>query len=270
MVTWDSDPDGPVPVVITGRAEEKGARVVRLVVAYDGTGLSGWQRQADDPTVQGHLEEALARVAGHPVTVQGAGRTDAGVHARGQVAHFKTRTNRTCEAFLKGGNSLLPNRIAILEAETVSPEFHARFSAKSKIYDYDILNTSVRFPLLRNYAWHLPRRLDIDRIREALSLLPGEHDFAAFQSTGSIVQSTTRRMLDASLSFPGEGLVRISLEADGFLRHMVRAIVGTLVMVGQSRITVERFREILRSADRSQAGPTAPAQGLCLRLVKYE
>ncbi|MEW6265209.1 MAG: tRNA pseudouridine(38-40) synthase TruA [Thermodesulfobacteriota bacterium] len=245
------------------------ARNIKLVLEYDGTGLAGWQRQKDKPTVQGCLEAALARLTGHPVTVIGAGRTDAGVHARGQAANFKTTSPRTTAEIIGGGNALLPPAIAILSAVEVPLSFHARYDAKSKVYDYDLFLSPIRPALRRFRVWRQPPGLDLGAMRTALTGLVGRHDFAGFQSTGSKVKQTVRQVLAADLSAHPDGLVRISLEADGFLRHMVRAIVGTLVLVGRGRITPAGFREILEAGDRALAGPTAPAQGLCLREVKY-
>lgn len=248
---------------------ELAPRNIKLILEYDGTGLSGWQRQADGLTVQGLLEQALGRITGHMVTVHGAGRTDAGVHAKGQVANFSTRSARTCQQILRGGNALLPSQITILSAKEVPADFHARYQAKSKIYDYDLFLSPVRPALRRDFVWHLPMTLNLKAMTQALNFVLGEHDFAAFQSVGTPVHSTIRRLWTAQLSQPLINLVRISLEADGFLRHMVRAIVGTLVLVGQGRLTPLDFQQILLSADRSRAGPTAPARGLCLRQVRY-
>ena len=249
---------------MTGRS-----RNIKLVLEYDGTGLAGWQRQKDRPTIQGHLEEALSRLTGEAVTVHGAGRTDAGVHALGQAAHFKTLSPRTVEEILRGGNALLPDRIAIRSALEVPPDFHARYSAKSKQYAYDLFVGPVRPALRRHFVWHLRNALNVEAMAEALGRLKGKHDFAAFQSTGSDVQTTVRRMLRAEITEPREHYVRVSLEADGFLRHMVRAIVGTLVLVGQGEMSPDGFEDILHWGERSRAGPTAPARGLCLREVRY-
>ncbi|MEW5724789.1 MAG: tRNA pseudouridine(38-40) synthase TruA [Thermodesulfobacteriota bacterium] len=244
-------------------------RNIKLVLEYEGTGLAGWQRQKDEPTVQGFLEGALLRLTQETVTVIGAGRTDAGVHAKGQVAHFKTASPRTLEELVRGGNALLPAQIAILSAQEMPRDFHARYHARSKVYDYDLCLAPVRPALRRNFVWHLPGRLDLSAMSAALECLPGRRDFAAFQSTGTLVQNTVREMTRAELAEKGGGLVRLTLEADGFLRHMVRAVAGTLVLVGRGRITPDGFREILEARDRGRAGPTAPAQGLCLRAVKY-
>ncbi|MFH1139377.1 MAG: tRNA pseudouridine(38-40) synthase TruA [Pseudomonadota bacterium] len=244
-------------------------RNIKLILEFDGTGLAGWQRQAGPVTVQGLVEEALSRLTGRPVTVIGAGRTDAGVHARGMAANFRTSSPRALEEIVRGGNSLLPPQVAILSAEEVPLDFHARYSAKSKVYDYDILVSPVRRPLAREQAWLQPPGLDPGAMRDAASRLPGEHDFAGFQSTGSSVKTTVRTMLDARIEEPFPGLIRAVFEADGFLRHMVRALVGTLALVGRGRLNPAGFEAVLLSRDRSRAGPTAPARGLFLREVRY-
>ena len=244
-------------------------RNIRLLIEFDGTGLFGWQRQADRPTVQGHLESALARLTGEKISVIGAGRTDAGVHARGQTANFKTDSRLTESDILRGGNALLPPQIAILTAEQVPLDFHARYDARSKVYDYYLYLSPIRPALRRRFVWHLQPGLDLETMGAALARLVGRHDFASFQSTGSGVKNTVRNVLEASISSRPEGLVRISIEADGFLRQMVRAVVGTLVDVGRGRTGPAGFEEIMRAKDRSRAGPTAPAHGLCLREVRY-
>lgn len=244
-------------------------RNIKIVIEYDGAGLAGWQRQADQPTVQGHLESAMARLTGETVSVQGAGRTDAGVHARGQCAHFRTTSDRTPAEIIRGGNALLPGRIAILSAEEVPLDFHARFSAKSKIYDYLLDLSPTPRPLRRRYAWHTTPHLDLTEMERALSRLRGEHDFAAFQSTGSPVKTSIRHMMAVHLQDEKDDLVRLTFQADGFLRHMVRALVGTLVLVGRKRICPDEFEKILESGQRKLAGPTAPAHGLYLVAVQY-
>ncbi len=244
-------------------------RNILLVIEYEGTGLAGWQRQADRPTVQGHLEAALARLTDAPVTVYGAGRTDAGVHARGQAANFKTGSRRTLTEIVRGTNALLPARIAVRSASEVALDFHARYDAKSKIYDYELMVSPTRSVWRRHFAWHLEGPLDTEVMRLCLDCLVGEHDFASFQSTGSEVKSSVRRILKTDIETTPEGFIRISLEGNGFLRHMVRAVVGTLVLAGRGKIGPEDFQEILAAADRSRAGATAPAHGLFLRAVRY-
>ena len=252
------------------RKSEEGLRNIQLIVEYDGTGLSGWQRQKNRPTIQGHLETALSRLAGETIQVNGAGRTDAGVHAYGQSANFRTACRLPLEAFRKGGNALLPGQIAIRSVRERSLNFHARFDARGKIYDYELLTAPVRSPLVRAYAWHISARLDLAEMNRALRCIVGRHCFAAFQSTGSPVRDTRRHVRAVGLREWNDGRIRLSIEADGFLRHMVRALVGTVVQVGQGRFSAGDFEEILKSGDRSRAGPTAPARGLFLRQVNYD
>jgi len=252
------------------RAASGPERNLKLTLEYDGAGLAGWQRQPDRPTVQGFLETALARLTSERVSVIGAGRTDAGVHARGQVANFKTVSCLTAAEIRRGGNALLPKQIVILSAEEAADDFHARYNALSKIYDYDLLLSPVRSALRRGVAWHIAPKLDLSAITQALDILVGKHDFAGFQSTGSPVRDTTRRVIEAALTPASEDLVRITLEADGFLRHMVRAMVGTLVEIGRGGFGPARIEEILQTKDRSLAGATAPPHGLFLREVKYK
>ncbi|MBW2621667.1 MAG: tRNA pseudouridine(38-40) synthase TruA [Deltaproteobacteria bacterium] len=244
-------------------------RNLKLTLEYDGTGLAGWQRQKDRPSVQGRLEEALNRLTGEKVIVIAAGRTDAGVHASGQVAHFRTASRLTLEEIQRGGNALLPAQIAIVSVEEAAPDFHARYHAMSKTYTYDLYTHPVRPVRFRNYSWHVPAELDLAAMDRALKCLVGEHDFASFRSVGSTPKTTVRRILTADIStLPGDR-IRITLQGTGFLRHMVRAIVGTLVKVGRSKMSPAEFEAVLRARDRSAAGVTAPAQGLCLRAVHY-
>ena len=244
-------------------------RNLKLVIEYDGTGLAGWQRQPDRPSVQGFLEAAVHRLTGEESTVIGAGRTDAGVHARGQVAHFKTWSGLPPDVFLRGLNALLPDAISVKAVDEVPLDFHARYHAVSKIYDYDLYLKPTPSALNRLYAWHIPFALDLEDMARALERLRGEQDFASFQSTGSQVAGTVRRMMDVALVPMDNGLVRITLQANGFLRHMVRSIVGTLVDVGRGRMTWSGIEAVVDARDRARAGATAPAHGLCLREVRY-
>ena len=243
----------------------------KITVEYDGRDFAGWQRQGPGAglTVQGVLEEALSRLCAHPVTVHGSGRTDAGVHARGQTASFLTESGRTAEAVVKGGNCLLPYSVAILEAVEVPLDFHARFSAVGKTYDYDFLTSSTRRPLRERRAWWVGPNLDWDLVAEALPLLVGEKDFAAFQSQGSEVKSTVRTITGAVLSRPEPEVRRLSFSGTGFLRHMVRAMAGLMAEIGRGRLKAASVEDIIRSGDRSLAGPTAPAGGLYLARVIY-
>lgn len=255
-------------------------RNIRLLIAFDGTAYSGWQRQKSAPTIQGEIELCLQRMTGAAVTLHGAGRTDAGVHALGMVANFRTRARIPCPGFLQGLNSMLPPDIRILEASEVPDEFHSRYSATGKTYRYTICTAPIQLPTERLYATHVSRPLDAARIRAALARVIGSHDFASFEGNGSRDPE--------SGGFAGRGAVRILYLAEysaqaaqpdtwyfrftgnGFLRHMVRNLVGTLLLVGSGRITPDEFAAILQSKDRTRAGATAPAHGLLLEQVLYE
>lgn len=242
----------------------------KITVAYDGRDFVGWQRQAAGQSVQGALEEALSRVCNHPVIIHGSGRTDAGVHALGQVASFTTGSGRTPAQIIQGGNCLLPPEVAILRAEEMPESFHARFSALGKRYDYELLTSPTRRPLYNKRIWWVGPDLDWEAMAEALPAFQGERDFAAFQSTGSEVGSTVRTIYRASLSRSGEVTRRLIFVGSGFLRHMVRAMVGLLVEIGKGRLPAASIPEIIASGDRCRSGPTAPADGLYLFGVFYD
>jgi len=244
-------------------------RNIKLLIQYDGTNYLGWQVQAQGPTVQGALEEKLALLTGEKVPLIGSGRTDSGVHALGQVANFKTKSQMETHTIQKALNSLLPSDIAVIGVEEVEEDFNARGSAKSKIYEYRILNREIRSVFHREYAWHIPQKLDIREMQKATRILIGEHDFSSFRSVGTPTKTAIRKVFKAEWKRNKEGFLQFEIEATGFLKQMVRAIVGTLVEVGKSKITVEEFREILESKDRKNGGPTAPAHGLLLQEVKY-
>ncbi len=240
-----------------------------MVLEYDGSGYHGWQRQAGVLTLQEVIESRLEVMLGRPVRVRGSGRTDAGVHARGQVVSFYARTRLHPDQILRGLNSLLPADIVILEVVEVADTFHARFSALSKVYEYHILNRGVGSALERNRAWHIRRPLDVASMEEALGGILGRHDFRAFMAAGSSVRSTERCLFEAGLSRPEPGRLVFRFVADGFLRHMVRNLVGTLVEVGRGKLPPKGLREILDGRDRQRAGMTAPAHGLYLVMVNY-
>lgn len=244
-------------------------RNIRLLLEYDGTGYHGWQRQADAVTIQQTLEEALERLTGEAAALIGSGRTDAGVHARGQVANFRTGSAIPLTAFHQGLNSLLPRDIAVLAATEAEPAFHARKSARSKTYEYRILNRGNRSPLHRNYAWWIAPRLEVAAMAQAAAILPGEHDFTAFRASGSDNLNPVRRVLAAGWQEgPGDWL-SFTITATGFLRGMVRSLVGTMVEVGRGKAPPTILKELLTSGARHLAGPTAPPQGLYLVEVFY-
>jgi len=244
-------------------------RNIKLILEYDGSGYHGWQRQKNDLTIQEVLEENIGIITRETVVVLGSGRTDAGVHALHQVCNFKTNSNIASEPMRSGLNSLLPDDIYIKKLEDVSPDFHSRYSAKSKVYEYRIWNRQEPDLFLRNLIWHVRGKLFIEDIRSCLFLLTGEHDFSSFRSSGSSNRNPVRKMMRAELIQPEEGILNLIFEAEGFLRHMVRNIAGTVMEVGRGRITTEDFNEIFQAKDRRKAGINAPPQGLFLKDVKY-
>jgi len=243
-------------------------RTVKLVLEYDGFGYCGWQVQDNAPTIQGTLEAALVNILGQHVRLHGAGRTDAKVHALGQVASFRCPSLIPCLALQRGLNSLLPHDVVVREVQDVTAEFHARFSALGKVYAYRILNRPMRAPMRLRYVWHLPYTLDVPVMAEAGALLQGTHDFTSFQATGSNVKTTERTLTTLTITREADEVV-LTCSANGFLRHMVRNIVGTLVEVGRGRRTPGDIPHILAGHARRLAGVTAPPQGLCLMRVLY-
>ena len=241
----------------------------KLLIEYDGTHYHGWQRQKDDRSIQGEIENALKKITANAVTVVGSGRTDAGVHAEDQVASFECDTRLEPEELRNGLNSLLAEDIIIKVCERVSASFHARYNAKSKVYCYKILNRPTPAAIGRQYSWFIRKSLNQDAMRTAIAHIIGRHDFKSFEGTGSPRQHTTRQVYSAELIEHKDGLLIFHIEADGFLRYMVRNIVGTLVDVGMQKLTPDDFKRILDAKDRSQASATAPAHGLTLIEVKY-
>ncbi len=250
-------------------------RNIKLVISYDGTHFSGWQRQRHGRTIQGEIESCLTLMTKEQIDLHGAGRTDAGVHAERMVAHFETRSTISCPAFLRSLNSMLPGSIRILNVENVDLAFHARFSATAKRYQYIIFTDKIQPPHLRLYSVHVTRKLNVQAIENCLKLLEGTHDFSSFENTGS---------RDKSIS-SGRGAVRTIYKAEliegppfhlifqftgnGFLRNMVRNLIGTLLEVGSEKLSVENFSEILEARNRTKAAATAPAHGLFLKEVLY-
>ena len=241
----------------------------KLIIEYDGTRYHGWQRQKKEATIQGEIEKALWIMTRSSVSLNGSGRTDAGVHARGQAANFRCDTNLDPEIFQRGLNSLLPEDIVIRECRQVEDTFHARYSVKSKIYHYKIFNHPVPTAIKRQYVWSIRSRLDILAMQSAISYIIGSHDFKAFEGAGSPRAHTNRHVMAADLFESDNRVLIFRIEANGFLRFMVRNIVGTLVDVGLGKTAPAEFKQILKSRDRNRAGATAPARGLCLMEVKY-
>ncbi len=244
-------------------------RNIKLLIEYDGTNYLGWQVQPKGPTIQGMLGDKIKLLTGESIQLFGSGRTDAGVHALGQVAHFKTQSRMDLCSMQRALNSLLPRDIVIQKIEEVEEGFHARKHAKSKIYEYRILNRSLRSAFHRGYVWHIPQKLNLTQMKKATQCLIGEHDFSAFRTVGSSTRTTVRRVIQSEWKRGRGGFIRFEIEANGFLKQMVRSIVGTLVEVGKGKINPEEFQKILTSKDRKKAGPTAPAHGLFLEEVKY-
>jgi tRNA pseudouridine38-40 synthase len=271
----------------------------KLTLAYDGTDFVGWQRQASGVSIQGLLEDALRELDGRAVTVSGAGRTDAGVHALGQVASFSLNRVIESDALARALNAQLPKTVRVVSAVDAPPSFHARFTACAKTYRYRIWNGPVMSPFGHRYAWHITGPLDVSAMSAAARRVEGRHDFASFQASGSGT-TTTERTIMASKIFTadepdgsdllvpracqaeargaggerrlvlcGGKLITYEITGDGFLRHMVRVIVGTLVEIGRGRRGVDWIDEVLASRDRAAAGPTAPAAGLFLMAVDY-
>lgn len=247
------------------------SRVIRITLAYDGTDYVGWQRQSEGVSVQGLLEDALRPIEGAAVTVQGAGRTDAGVHALGQVASFRLTASIETETVARALNAVLPPDVRVLDAREASDDFHARFSATGKTYEYRIVNGPVASPFVRRYVWHVIPRINLAAMRTASQVLVGTHDFAAFQGAGTSVASSERtvRRLEWRGGEEADNPLVMEIEGDGFLRHMVRNIAGTLVEIGLGRWPAGDMHRILTSRDRHQAGTTAPPSGLFLTRVLY-
>jgi tRNA pseudouridine38-40 synthase len=243
-------------------------RTLKLVLEYDGFDYHGWQVQDDAPTIQGVIEAALGKILGVPIRVHGAGRTDAKVHALGQVASFRCPSDIPTTALQRAMNSLLPRDVVVHEVRDVATDFHARFSALGKVYAYRIVNRPERAPLRLRYAWHIPQPLDVPAVALAGAYLQGTHDFTSFQATGSDINTTERTLTELTVTRERDEIV-ISCTANGFLRHMVRNIVGTLVDVGRAVRLPTDIKRILDGRDRRLAGATAPPQGLYLVQVLY-
>lgn len=250
-------------------------RTIRLTIAYDGTKYCGWQIQLDVPTIQGEIERHLATIHKGPVTLHGAGRTDAGVHARAMVAHFHTEKKLPAGDFTKALNAMLPDDIRIIVAEDAPSDFHARFSALGKTYRYSIFNGLLLLPQYRHFTVHIPQPLNIPPMQTCLNMLEGTHDFASFETAGSrdpdndSGRGAVRTLFGAELRNEGNGFHAFQITGDGFLRHMVRNIAGTVLEVGLGRRSIESFNEAFLAKCRSEAGATAPAKGLTLERIYY-
>ncbi len=250
------------------------SRNIKLTIAFDGTQYSGWQRQPDQSTIQGELEKKIAVMTREEIVLHGAGRTDAGVHALGMVANFTTGAQIPCPGFMAGLNSLLEDDIRILAVEEVDTSFHARRSATGKCYFYRMDIGGVMLPTRRLYSTHVKTFLDVGSMEKCLPFILGRHDFSSFEAAGSRDpalpgRGAVREIFSASFQRTDATRLCFTIHGDGFLRHMVRNIIGTLLEIGKARLTVNGFRDIVTARDRSAAGPTAPASGLFLREVFY-
>lgn len=242
-------------------------RNILIVIEYDGTNYSGWQKQLNAPSIQEEVEKAIFKITKKQTEIFGSGRTDAKVHALGQVANFHTDCTIPTEKIAIALNSVLPDDIVILKSIEVSNDFHARYSAKKKTYIYRVLNTEIKRPLERNYACHVREKLDIEAIKNMAKLLIGEHDFKAFSSRGSSAKTTIRTIYDIKITKENDIIV-FEFTGNGFLYNMVRIIVGTLIELGKNSSKYD-IKKALDTGDRKYAGPTALPQGLFLKKVSY-
>jgi tRNA pseudouridine38-40 synthase len=252
-----------------------GLRNIKLTISYDGTNFSGWQRQLDTPTIQGEIEHRLSLMTGKKTALHGAGRTDAGVHAKGMVANFTTSSALSCHDFLRGLNSMLPGDIRVFSVDEVDLNFHARYSATAKCYQYYLYTGKIHPPHLRLYSVHVTSELNLLKVRDCLELLEDTLDFASFENSGSRDKSNSsgrgavRTIYKTELIEESPFQLIFQFAGDGFLRNMVRNIVGALLVVGREKLSPEEFHEILKAKDRTRAPATAPAHGLFLKEVIY-
>lgn len=244
-------------------------RKIKLTIEYDGTNYHGWQIQKNANTVQETIEIAISKLIGSCVGIVGCSRTDVGVHAFGQVAHFLTDSSIPEDKFSYAINNILPEDIVIRKSEEVSDGFHARYSAKGKQYRYLIYNGAHPSAIMRNSACHVRPELNIEAMKKAAVYFKGTHDFAAFQATGGQVRSTVREIYDISVAQKEDNIIDIGVSGSGFLYNMVRIIAGTLIYVGTGKIKVFEIPDIINSLDRTRAGKTAPAHGLYLMEIFY-
>ena len=243
---------------------------ILLTIAYDGTNYFGWQIQDNFITVQGEVEAGLKRLFSKAIEIRGASRTDSGVHALGQRAVFTIDTTIPMENLPYAINNNLPRDIRVTKAVVVEESFHPQYLAKNKTYRYKILNMPHMNPLLNNYAWHVPRTLDIEKMKEASKFVIGEHDFDAFCASGATTKTSIRTVYDLQVKTGEDSIVYIEINGNGFLYNMVRIIAGTLVYIGYGKLQVSDMEKIIASKNRTLAGITAPPQGLTLMEINYE
>ena len=245
-------------------------RNIKLTIEYDGKEFNGWQKQPDKLNIQGNIEKAIEAITNEKVELMASGRTDAGVHALGQVANFKTNSNIPIEKFAIALNSNLKKSILIKSAEDVDEKFHSRLSCKRKTYRYVINNSEYGTAIYRNLETHIKEKLNIEKMKEAIKFFEGEHDFKAFKASGTSSKSSVRTIYSAEVIQKNDDRIFIELTGNGFLYNMVRIIAGTLVDVGLEKIEPQQIKEIIKSKDRGKAGKTLPPQGLYLLNVEYE
>jgi tRNA pseudouridine38-40 synthase len=243
-------------------------RNIVMTISYDGTNYHGWQCQPNAVTVQEVFGKTVEKILNHPAKIYAGGRTDTGVHAMGQVVNFHTEKEIELNRLVRGLNSLLPRDIRVKDAREADSTFHARYSAKAKTYVYCILNAPQSSPFLERYVWHLPNCLDVSAMDKAAKLILGEHDFSSFKKKDEMYKSTVRQIVRSAVKRKGDTIYFVA-EAQGFLRYMVRNIVGTIALVGSGKVSIEEFSTILEMKERERAGPTAPAKGLFLRKIRY-
>ena len=244
-------------------------RNIKLIIEYEGTNYSGWQIQPGSNTIQDEIQNAIKTVTNEDVTLCAAGRTDAGVHAIGQVANFKTNTSIPVSSIPKALNSVLPYDIVIISADEVDLDFNARRSSKGKVYKYLIYNQPFPSAIYRRFSWHFRHKLDIETMQKGASLLEGRMDFSSFRASGCTAKHAVRRVFNIDITKDEGGVVAIKVHGQAFLRHMVRIIAGTLVDLGRDKITLNDIKDIIEARDRTKAGMTAPAKGLFLKEVCY-
>ncbi len=243
-------------------------RNIKLILEYDGTNYLGWQKQRIGKTIQGTLEEAIRSLTNEEIDSIGSSRTDAGVHAKGFIANFKTNSKIPADKFREAINHKLPDDIVILKSEEVEEDFHSRYNAKGKTYSYSILNRDVKSAIDRNYVYHIKKELDLNSMEEACKHFIGTYDFSAFKTSGSSVKSSIRTISELYIQ-KNDDIIKIFVTGDGFLYNMVRIIVGTLIMVGNNKIKPEEIKNIIESKNRDNAGICVPPNGLVLEKVYY-
>lgn len=244
-------------------------RNIRLLIEYEGTNYSGWQFQKEVPTIQGAVAEAVKRLVGHDAELYGASRTDAGVHAFGQVASFKTASRIPLFGVILGLNSMLPEDISIRDAAEAPPGFDPRKDARGKTYVYRILNRSAPSAVIRNFSWHVFKPLDLGLMRQGARHFVGEKDFSSFMAADSDAAHPVREVTSVNIEDRGDGLIEIEVKGTAFLRHMVRIMAGTLADVGKGRLGPDDVAKVIEARDRTAAPMTAPSRGLFLMKVDY-